>query len=333
MSAKIYIVDMGYFHVYSPDIQLIDSTDMNQNNFDDKSSTVCLDAVAAKRIREGRQLTQLYVSKVVGVTTDTISRWENKRYPTIRRENALKLAEALEVPIADILSKPADELNHDTPPVKKKSPFAWIFVASLLLVGLFVILLFFNRPSSLPASVTAERFLPDFAGPGSSIPVQIHMTHRARNEGIILREYFPKGWKIVQANPPASSLDNVNGVARWIIKAGDDRDRVVYLIQVDAAAKLKSERTFQGEIVASKSGSQSAVAIQGESKITVDPVHWVDSDGNGRIDDGEMLEGSFTIEDMAGVHIDWNDLEELWDAGSYLWDAEKGKFMPQTEQP
>ncbi len=137
----------------------------------------------------------------------------------------------------------------------------------------------------------------------------------------------------MQANPPASSLDNVNGVARWIIKAGDDRDRVVYLVQVDPVAKLNSVGNFQGEIVASRAGNQSAVPIQGESKIAVAPVHWVDSDGNGQIDDGEMLEGSFVIEDMAGVHIDWQDLEEIWDAGSYSWDDQRGKFIPQPGQP
>jgi len=306
---------------------------MNQINYDAKSSTVCIDATEVKRIREGKQLTQFYVSKVVGVTTDTISRWENNRYPTIRRENALKLAEALEVPLADILLKPAEESIPGELPAQKMSPVLWFIIVALILVVVFVLFSFFARSPSLPASVTAERILPDFAGPGSSIPVQIRLTHRAKSGGIIVREYFPKGWKLVQANPPASSLDNVNGVARWIIKAGDDRDRVVYLVQVDTAAKLDAEESFQGEIIASREGSQSAVPVQGESNIMVAPVHWVDADGNRRIDDGEMLEGSFTIEDMAGVHIDWHDLEELWDAGSYSWDDKKKKFIPEPEKP
>ncbi len=306
---------------------------MIQNNYDDKSSTVCIDATEVKRIREGQQLTQFYVSKVVGVTTDTISRWENNRYPTIRRENALKLAEALEVPLADILLKLADEPVEGDLPTQKLSPALWFMIVALILIVSLALFSFLTKSPSLPASVTAERILPDFAGPGSSIPVQIRMTHRAKSGGIIIREYFPKGWKLVQANPPASSLDNVNGVARWIIKAGDDRDRVVYLVQVDPAAKPDSNESFQGEIVESRDGNQSAVPIQGESKIAVAPVHWVDADGNGRIDDGEMLEGSFTIEDMAGVHIDWHDLEELWDAGSYSWDDKKGKFLPQSVQP
>lgn len=306
---------------------------MNQNSYDDKSSTVCLDAAEVKRIREGQQLTQFYVSKVVGVTTDTISRWENNRYPTIRRENALKLAEALDVQLGDLLLKPVEEPAEEKLSVQKKSPISWLITLVLVLVALLVLFSLLGKSPSLPASVTSERILPDFAGPGSSIPVQIRMTYREKSEGIILREYFPKGWKIVQANPPASSLDNVNGVARWIIKAGDDRDRVVYLIQVDPAAQLNSEERFQGEIVASRKGNQSAVPIQGESKITVAPVHWVDANGDKRIDDGEMLEGSFTIEDMAGVHIDWHDLEELWDAGRYSWDVQKQRFLPQPQQP
>jgi hypothetical protein len=61
--------------------------------------------------------------------------------------------------------------------------------------------------------------------------------------------------------------------------------------------------------------------------------HWADADGNGRIDDGEMLDASYTIEDMAGVHIDWDDLENLWAAGSYTWNKKQNKFLPQSPAP
>ena len=64
---------------------------------------VNIDGARIRRIREEKGLTQLYVATVVGVTTDTISRWENRRYPNIKKENAVKLAEALETRMADIL--------------------------------------------------------------------------------------------------------------------------------------------------------------------------------------------------------------------------------------
>jgi transcriptional regulator with XRE-family HTH domain len=305
---------------------------MSQNTYEDKSSTLCLDASEIRRIRESQQLTQLYVSKVVGVTTDTISRWENNRYPTIRRENALKLAEALEVPLEDILMKPEEELS-EPPERQKKSATPWFVACGLVVVAIVILLSLFSQSPPAPAAVTADRILPDFSGPASSIPVQIHLTHRSQRGGVIIREYFPKGWKIVQAHPPASSLDNVNGVARWIIKAGDDRERVVYLVQVDPASRLNSEESFQGELVGSTAGSKSAVPIQGESKIKVAEIHWADANGDGQIDDAEMLEASFTIEDMDGVHIDWHDLEQLWNAGRYFWDDKALKFRPQPTTP
>ncbi len=303
---------------------------MDQSQYHDNLSTVCIDATEVKRIRERMQLTQLYVSKVVGVTTDTISRWENNRYPTIRRSNALKLAEALEVSLDEIMLKTEDEIAEPTLSEKKVFPLGWFVFTILAIVAAIAAVSFFSKSTPPPATVTAERVLPIFAAPGSSIPIQIRLTHRAQSAGIIVREYFPKGWKIVQANPPASSLDNIHGVARWIIKAGDNRDRIVYLVQADSAAKADTDDSFQGDIVASREGSQSAVAIQGDNSIKVAPVHWADANGDGKIDDVEMLEASFTIEDMTGVHIDWNDLESLWGAGSYTWNDHKSRFVPKV---
>ena len=69
----------------------------------ENNAKVQLDGSAIRRIREEQKLTQYYIAKVVGVTTDTVSRWENNRYPSVRRDNAILLAEALEVPVENIL--------------------------------------------------------------------------------------------------------------------------------------------------------------------------------------------------------------------------------------
>ena len=120
---------------------------------------------------------------------------------------------------------------------KKNYILAWGVFALLCVVSVIAVATFYFDTPPPPATVTAERILPVYAAPGSTVRVQIRLTHRAQRRGVIVREYFPKGWNIVQAHPPASSLDNIHGVARWIIKAGDDRDRVVYMVQVDPAAK------------------------------------------------------------------------------------------------
>ncbi len=293
----------------------------------DITPTVAIDGAALKRVREEQKLTQLYVSKVVGVTTDTISRWENNRYPAMRRDNALKLAEALEVNLEELIYKPAPP-PETQPATSARLP--WLVTGALTVLLLIAIALLAYRnttPSPAPATVTAERLLPNSAAPGTLIPIQVHLTHRAENTGFILREYLPKGWKLIQSSPPASSIDNDSGIARWIVKAGDNRERIVYLAQVNHQAKSGNDGVFQGEVVAG-SGEGQAVPTQGAGRIAVRPFHWADQNGDKVIDDTEMLQASYTVDEMSGVHIDWLELERLWSAGGYRWHDTLQKFVP-----
>ncbi len=78
-------------------------------------NTVRIDGDRIKSIRMEKGLTQLYLASWVGVTTETISRWENRKTPAIKRENAIRLAQALEVELDEILQKtgPADsQMDH-----------------------------------------------------------------------------------------------------------------------------------------------------------------------------------------------------------------------------
>jgi hypothetical protein len=56
---------------------------------------------------------------------------------------------------------------------------------------------------------------------------------------------------------------------------------------------------------------------------------WADLNGDNVIDDAEMLQASETVDRLTGVHIDWEQLEEIWDAGSYRWDETKARFVPR----
>lgn len=292
--------------------------------------TVFLDGSAVKRIREEKKLTQLYVSKVVGVTTDTISRWENNRYPTIKRENAQGLAEALEVDVQEILiDNPDGDTSEEIRSGFRTRPLPLYIVASLAILAVVLVVLFY--PGSDPSNsinVSIKRKLPNYAAPGSHVPVRVNLSTPIPEGGFILREYFPKGWKLVQSSPPASSLDNVNGVVRWIIKAGDPRERVVYMLQVDPGAKPSDAAVFRGEMIISGGDGQVTVPVEGASSIALAPVLWADSNGDFVIDDAEMLQASYTVDEMNGVYIDWGKLEQLWDAGKYRWDEKKHDFLP-----
>ncbi len=293
------------------------------------SASVCLDGATLKRLREEKRLTQLYVSKVVGVTTDTVSRWENNRYPSMRRDNALKLAEALEVPLEELLRQPSPEAPSPTSPTPPRF-LPWL--AGGLAVAVVVILLavFMQEQdqASLVPAIVAERDLPRYAAPGSTVPVRVRLARQEGETGFILREVLPKGWKLLQSSPPPSSLDNDKGLARWIVKAGDQRDRIVYLVEVGSVVPQDGYGSFRGEIVAATGASQQAAPVQGAQRVAVASFHWADQNGDGRIDDGEMLQASDTVDEMVGVHIDWSALERLWDAGGYRWDSGRGRFVP-----
>jgi hypothetical protein len=84
---------------------------------------------------------------------------------------------------------------------------------------------------------------------------------------------------------------------------------------------------FQGEIVAGAGGGKTAVPVNGDGRVSVAPVLWADLNGDGAIDDSEMLQASHTVDAMPGVYIDWLELERMWNAGGYRWDEERRRFV------
>lgn len=291
--------------------------------------TVCLDGSAVRRIREEKKLTQLYVAKVVGVTTDTISRWENNRYPSIKRENALRLAEALETPVEDVLQGGTGACMIPEPAIPPRRLIYRALPAFLVLSVLAVAYFFVQHQQSPADTLLAERMLPGYAAPGSLIPVQVRLEAGAEMKGFILREHFPPGWKLIEASPPPSSLDNEEGTARWIVKPGEDRRLIAYLLRVNTGADLGKQAGFSGEVIANPNGRKAPSAVSGVAEIRIARFQWADLNGDNVIDDAEMLQASETVDRLTGIHIDWEQLEEIWAAGSYRWDEKKEQFVPQ----
>lgn len=292
---------------------------------------VCLDSATVRRIRETKKLTQLYVAKVVGVTTDTISRWENNRYPSIKRENALKLAEALEVEVEELLEQdgedaPAGLAEQEEEPTPRLIKFLPLLGVLVVLAALYF---YYHRQVPPGPALIAKRVLPGFAAPGENVPVRVRLDTATETSGFILREHFPLGWKLIEANPPPSSLNNEEGTARWIVKPGEARAAIVYLVRVAGNARMGSTGHFRGEIVANPNGNNAPMTVLGMTDITVGPYLWADLNGDGRVDDSEMLTASDTFDEMKGVHLDWDQIENIWDAQGYRWDPKKRVFIPQ----
>ncbi len=301
------------------------------------SPSVSIDGDAIRRIREGGKLTQLYVAKVVGVTTDTVSRWENNRYPTIRRDNALKLAEALEVELESILKQPEllpDELLAENLSHRDKSPVRRYLLAGLLLMSLLGVLFFFLKTPSVPLDLlSGRRQVPNFTAPGARVPIQLEIISKKKLKGLIVREEFPPGWNLVEADPPPASLDNLAGNVRWMIRDPAQLKKIVYILQPPEDIAIDTQIRLSGEIVANPDGQRFSLPVPAVGVLKIAALHWADMNGNSRIDDLEILDVSDMVDASEQIHYDWDLIEKMWDAGGYLYDAEKQVFVPLKTQP
>jgi transcriptional regulator with XRE-family HTH domain len=290
--------------------------------------SVAIDGAAIRRLREEKRLTQFYIAKVVAVTTDTVSRWENNRYPTIRRDNALKLAEALEVEIDDILKQESvieEEIFDAIEPQSKKR---WPYVLLLFVLLGVTAVYFFQESGYHPPVIKAKRYLPPYAAPGSRVLVRVKISSETALKGMILREEFPKGWKLVEAAPPPSSLDNLEGMARWIFRSPSMSTSILYKLEVKKSAVVGDSIKLSGELIANPNGRRFAVALQDVGSMQVEPLHWADTNGNQIIDDLEILEVSDLVDEAGKLHLEWDLIEKIWDAGGYRWNEKKNRFVP-----
>lgn len=300
-------------------------------NIDEKTEksplpVVAVDGVKIKTIREAKKLTQLYVASVVGVTTDTISRWENNRYPTIKRDNAEKLATALEVDLAIILRREGEgEDSGETlpPPVRSSyhRPLIYLLGAAVLLGA---VAFFFTR--HMFANPLSERNLPTFGAPGEILPVQIKIIRKDSGPtGLIVRERLPAGWRFVNSVPPAAGKATTDEV-KWLIPNGSGPVTISYTVQIPPSTALKTSALFAGEVVAHVGEITRRTSCGGDTIVTVDALHWADENGDGRIDDDEIMPAYYLTEEMKGLGLDWKEIEAIWSGKGYRWDSQKKEF-------
>lgn len=300
---------------------------------------VKIDGDKIRRLREVRAFTQLYIATVVGVTTDTISRWENRRYPSIKRENALKLAEALETDLAEILENGAQEATAaaaadeaavpqaaagEGPRAGKKAGriFVFILAASLLAGGLA----WWQQAGKQTATVSAYRLLPPHIPAGQIFPVIIQVDSEGDAVPLIIKETLPAGCVPVKAAPPFTNIDKKSGVLKWISRGGGQRSTFAYLAQSPPTAGPGQPQLFSGTVTVGREGSR-AENIKGMNSMTVADLHWADANGDNRIVDEEILSVYDRFAALDGLGFDWNGIDDIWSGRGYRWDAAAQTFV------
>jgi len=313
------------------------------NNFPGGPPMLKIDGAAVRRIREQKGLTQLYVATVVQVTTDTISRWENRRYPSIKKENAEKLAEALEVDLATLLEQEEPSApaavpafpGPPTPPAPEASPPAVPRRASqgrrllpglamllLLAVALSLLFRFYLSASreSLP-TFTATRILPVHVPPGQEFPVLLKVSAQpAAANALIIRESLPPGCRFTLASPAITGTPSQDGQIKWVSRLEGKERIFAYLLTSPTGGALGGTLAFRGQMVAGSRGEATA-AVTGAEELAIGPYHWADSNGDNHIDDEEILAVYERFGDVKEFAALRDEVDHLWTGGGYRWEA------------
>ncbi len=313
---------------------------MTDNSIPGPMSMVKIDGSKIKHLREIQGLTQLYLATAVHVTTDTISRWENKRYPSIKKENGIKLAEALNVQLEDLLEEnevdepppfhplqsptivvPTLTANSNISRLKKRWPFLLLFLTLFIIISAFTWQTLFSSPE-LP--ITAERNAPEHCIAGRPFPVLIKITGAPEDKqsAIIIRENIPANATIVKIAPEVVAGGMKKDMIKWLKKI-DETATFAYVIRVTGGENDKVD--FYGTAAIS-GDSDSPPPIGGSSTTIIGYYHWADVDKDNTISDSEILAVHDRYNQIEGIDVDIDVIEKIWLGTGYKWNQTTKKI-------
>ncbi len=307
-------------------------------------SSVKIDGNRIRQLREEKELTQLYLATVVGVTTDTISRWENGRYSSIKIENGRKLAAALETPIEELLQA-QDGTTKEIPRADKSKvhpgkistdeeirllPLGRIkqIAMGFCVLSLLALVLYFSlkiNRTTLSRSVQASRITPTHTAPGISFPVIIMLRGNAEaDHPVLIREKLigaaeASGW------PQNSDNKQFKKSPRWIGKLDNGEARFQYMVHPAKHINHGEEILFSGETFIREEQQEGRV-INGKGHIQIAPFHWADTNRDNSISDNEILLAYETYSTPDENSLYFTLIEEIWLAGKYKWNEKSFSF-------
>jgi len=293
---------------------------------------VRIDGAMVKEFREKQGLTQLYIASVVGVTTETISRWENGRYPTIKGDNGKKLAEALNVELAEILevetrTEEKTEVSPDTLPSSSPtkpvlSPNIKRHLSVILMVALVVIGLqaarYLSRSSQPVVTVTANRTLPPHIPAGQLFPILVTVeSSEPVSFSLLLKENLPPGCEPLKAMPEFTSTGKDSGQVKWVSRLEGNRQIFAYLVKAPMVPE-KTVMLFNGRVLAGPMNSSSP-DTGGDKRLVISNFHWADQNSDNLIDDEEILSVYDLFSNIEGFDFNRNLIDEIWASGGYTY--------------
>lgn len=284
-----------------------------------------------RALREEQGLTQLYLATAVGVTTETISRWERQEAPTLKEENALKLADALAISLSEILAATEPQLEEpqlegaEKSPVPAKTKKILLFIAAnTVLLGVLVFLIGTFRNSDV-FHLSAQRHMPAHTMSGHPFPVVVEVDFESgKNSSLLFKEQLPADCIAIASVPQATVVDG--GFLKWIDTNGQGKRVFSYIARCTIGEDVQDgSLSFVGTLLVRHSSRQE-ITVDGRSRLRLLGFHWADSDKNNIIDDEELLAVYDDFGRVVGLGVDVEEVESIWMGSGYRWDAKQSTF-------
>jgi transcriptional regulator with XRE-family HTH domain len=278
-----------------------------------------------RSLREEQNLTQLYLATAVGVTTETISRWERQEAPTLKEENGQKLADVLAVSLEEILAPREQTVEEEvtTPITQSKSRISMFVLGSVVLFGIFVFLYITFKDGEV-LHFSAKRLMPAHSVAGHPFPVVIEVDFvSGKNSSLLLKEQLPAGCRVLRTVPQATVADS--GLLKWIDKDGPGKRSFSYMAQCASSENVQSSLSFVGSLLV-RQASRQEVVVDGRSRLRLSDFHWADSDKNHIINDEELLAVYDDFGRVEGLKVDVEEVESIWMGSGYRWDSKQSVF-------
>lgn len=311
-------------------------------------NTVILDGKKLRQLREEQRLTQLYLATAVEVTIETISRWENRASPSVKLDNARRLAEVLQVPIGALLAQTEDpEKNEEQTPaqplVSRKALRPLLLYAAMLalLICVLVLLWYAFSHKATASGPQARRFLPRHTLPGNPFPVVVQVQGNGGNGSLMLREQLPAGITLLRTTPPCVNTGQSLRQLKWISPPDEHRQREFLYVVLPVPQAPGWQYRFEGSLVTGDRNSRPNT-VQGADTVTVQDCHWADENCDHVIDDYEMLSVFDLFPQGQDMDLDLEKIKTIWAGQGYSWNRESGSVQvlersnpagPQPQKP
>ncbi len=174
--------------------------------------------------------------------------------------------------------------------------------------------------------MAATRVAPEHIIVGHPFPVVIKVDVDKVPSSFILKEMVPENCILAGAPPAGMVVDEKTGELKWIVKAKDSVVHIGYMLQSKRTIEEGESIKFSGRITQRKTRGKGHDTV-GRQLASVSSYHWADSDENSIIDDEEILAVYDDYNEIDGLELNMDLIEEIWFGNGYNWESSSGKLI------